>query len=148
VLNPLPITTGNPLASRWQMDSSVPEETPQGFRDEWFEYTMNFTVSANTFAQNLYIILDGDADFVLRQIEPNGYQSGTPTTQYGAYRLKDCFGNPLSDDLVSPGDVFGPIFTEIVLQKGRRVFLDWDNTQQAFELIIAVILRGCKRFPR
>jgi len=145
--NIVPISTINPLASRWQRDSSNPEETPQGFRDVWFEYTMNFTVNANTFAQNLFIILDGDADFVLRQIEPTSYQVGVPGTYfYGAYRFKDCFGNPIDDDLVTATDVYGPIFPELVLQKGKRLFLDFDNTQQAFAVNVAVILRGCKRF--
>ena len=144
--NILKIQTTNPLSSRWQRDSSLPEETPSGFRDVWFEYTMNFIVNANAFAQNLFIILDGDADFVLRQIEPNAYQTGSPTTLYGAYRFKDCFGNPIDDDLVTSTDVYGPIFPELVLQKGKRVFLDFDNTQQAFAVNVSVILRGCKRF--
>jgi hypothetical protein len=146
--NIITISTTNPLASRWQRDSSNPEETPQGYRDEWFEYTMNFTVSAETFAQNLYIILDGDADFVLRQIEPNAYQTGSPTTLLGAFRFKDCFGNPLDDDLLTSTDFYGPMFPELVLPKGKRFFLDFDNTQQAFDVNVAVILRGCKRFQR
>ena len=140
------ITTGNPLASRWQMDSSNPEETPSGSFDQWFEYNMNFTVPANTLAQGLYIILDRDADFVLRQLEPNGYELGT-TTQVGAFRFKDSFGNPLDDDLVL-SEVHGPLFTELVLPAGSRFFLDFDNTQQGFQVQVAVVLRGCKRFKR
>jgi len=143
--NIIPISTTNPLASRWQMDSSNPEETPQGYRDVWFEYTMNFTVPALTFAQNLFIILDGDADFVLRQIEPNAFQAGTPATLYGAFRFKDSFGNPLDDDLLTSVDFYGPLFPELLLPRGKRFFLDFDNTQQAFTVTIAVILRGCKR---
>ena len=44
------IITGNPLASRWQCDSSCPEETPVGYFDQWFEYNMDFLVPANTLA--------------------------------------------------------------------------------------------------
>lgn len=138
------ITTGNPLASRWQQDSSLPEETPQGFKDTWFEYAMNFVVPAQTLAQNLYIILDRDADFVLRQIEPTAYQAGAPTVLFGAFRFKDSFGNPIDDDLVTQ-EVHGPLFPELVLPAGSRFFYDFDNTQQAFQVQTAVILRGCKR---
>ena len=142
------ITTGNPLASRWQNDSSNPEDTPAGYRDQWFEYNMDFLVPANTLAQGLYIILDRDADFVLRQLEPTGYQTGTAgTTLVGAFRFKDSFGNPLDDDLVL-SEVHGPLFTELVLPAGSRFFLDFDNTQQGFQVQVAVVLRGCKRFKR
>jgi hypothetical protein len=146
--SPQPISTGNPLASRWQNDSSQPDETPSGYRDQWFQYAMNFTVPANTLAQNLYIILDRDADFVLRQIQPNGYQFGSPASgQVGAFRFKDSYGNPLDDDLVTQ-EVHGPIFPELVLPAGSRFFTDFDNTQNAFQAQVAIILRGCKRFKR
>ena len=141
----LVITTDNPLASRWQKDSSCPEETPTGYKDQWFEYALNFTVNANQYAQNLYITLDNDADFVLRQIEPTGYQAGNATVLYGAFRFRDGFGNALDEDLVTR-DVHGPIFPELVLLRGSRFFLDVDNSQQAFALVVAVVLRGCKRF--
>ena len=142
------ITTGNPLAVRWQMDSSCPEETPLGFFDQSFEYPMNFTVIASTLAQGLFITLDRDSDFVLRQIEPNAYRTGTPTTfKIGAFRFRDGFGNELSNDLITGyDDVHGPIFPEVVLLAGSRFFLDFDNTQQAFGVTLGVILRGCKRF--
>ena len=140
------ITTGNPLASRWQNDSSCPDETPAGYFDQWFEYNMDFLVPANTLAQNLFIILDRDADFVLRQLEPTAYQeSGNPDALVGAFRFKDSYGNPLDDDLVT-NEVHGPIFPELVLPAGSRFFLDFDNTQQAYTTQVAVILRGCKRF--
>lgn len=140
------IITGNPLASRWQNDSSCPEETPAGYFDQWFEYNMNFLVPANTLAQNLFITLDRDGDFVLRQLEPTGYQQGgTSTTIVGAFRFKDSFGNPLDEDLVT-NEVHGPIFPQLVLPAGTRFFLDFDNTQNAFTTQVAVILRGCKRF--
>jgi hypothetical protein len=143
------ITTGNPLASRWQNDSSNPEETPAGYRDQWFEYNMDFLVPANTLAQNLFIILDRDADFVFRQLEPTAYQVGanTPYTLVGAFRFKDSFGNPLDDDLVTQ-EVHGPFFPQLILPAGSRFFLDFDNTQNAFQTQVAVILRGCKRFKR
>jgi hypothetical protein len=146
--NIIPISTTNPLASRWQRDSSNPEETPQGYKDVFFQYAMNFTVSANQFAQNLSIILDGDADFVLRQIEPTIFEAGSPTVLVGAFRFKDCYGNPLDDDLLTSTDFYGPIFTELVLQKGKRFFMDVDNTQQGFNVQVAVMLRGCKRFQK
>jgi len=140
------IITGNPLASRWQQDSSMPEETPAGYSDVWFEYNMNVLVTANQLAQNLFITLDRDADFVLRQLEPTAYQSGgTATVLVGAFRFKDSFGNPLDEDLIL-NEVHGPIFPELVLPAGSRFFLDFDNTQQAFTTQVAVILRGCKRF--
>jgi hypothetical protein len=139
------ITTDNPYASRWQKDSSCPEETPAGYRDQWFEYPMNFTVNANALAQNLFITLDRDADFVLRQIEPVAYQSGVPGTLVGAYRFRDGFGNALSEDFIT-NDVHGPIWPELVLLAGSRFFMDFDNSQQAFNAIVAVMLRGCKRY--
>lgn len=144
--NIIPITTTNPLVPRWRLDSSNPSETPAGFRDQFFQYSMNFTVAANILAQSLFIILDRDADFILRQIEPQGYQVGSAETAVGAYRLRDGFGNALSDDLLLSTDVYGPIFTELWLPGGSRVFLDFDNTQQAYAVQVAVILRGCKRF--
>jgi hypothetical protein len=148
-LTAVQITTGNPLASRWQMDSSNPAETPAGYLDQWFEYNMNFLVPANTLAQNLFIVLDRDADFVFRQVEPTAYHylNNTPTAIVGAFRFKDSFGNPLDDDLIT-NEVHGPFFPELVLPAGSRFFLDFDNTQQAFEVQVAVILRGCKRFKR
>jgi len=139
------ITTGNPLASRWQQDSSYPEETPKGYRDEWFEYAMDFLVPANQLAQNLFIVLDRDADFVFRQIEPTAYQTGTFGAIVGAFRFKDGYGNPLDDDLIT-NEVHGPFFPELVLPAGSRFFVDVDNTQNAFQIQVAVILRGCKRF--
>lgn len=144
--NTIQITTTNPLVPRWRLDSSNPSETPAGFRDQFFQYSMNFTVAANILAQSLFIVLDRDADFILRQIEPEGYQAGASSTPVGAYRIRDGFGNALSDDLLLSTDVYGPIFTELWLPGGSRVFLDFDNTQQAFAVQVAVILRGCKRF--
>lgn len=145
--NTIPISTTNPLVPRWRLDSSNPSETPAGFRDQFFQYSMNFTVPANVLAQALFIALDRDADFILRQIEPDAFQTGVePGALLGAYRLRDGFGNALSDDLLSLTDVYGPIFTELWLPGGSRVFLDFDNTQQAFSTQVAVILRGCKRF--
>lgn len=142
----LTITTDNPLATRWQQDSSCPEETPGGYFDQWFEYCANFQVPANGLAQNLFIVLDRDADFVLRQIEPNGYPTAGPVTELvGAFRFKDSYGNPLDDDLVTQ-EVHGPIFPELVLPAGSRFFFDFDNTQNAFTTQVAIILRGCKRF--
>jgi hypothetical protein len=126
-------------------DSSCPEETPTGFRDQFFEYPMNFTVPANLFQQNLYIVLDKDADFVLRQLEPTAYQAGSVTVLVGAYRFKDAYGHSLSENLVTR-EVHGPIFPELVLPKGTRFFVDFDNTQNAFAAQVAIILRGCKRF--
>jgi hypothetical protein len=38
------------------------------------------------------------------------------------------------------------MFPDLWLPGGSRVFLDYDNTQQAFSQQIAVILRGCKRY--
>jgi hypothetical protein len=139
------ITTGNPLSSRWQRDSSCPEETPQGYRDQFFEYPMNFTVIANQLAQGLFITFDMDSDFVLRQIEPTAYQAGSSATLVGAFRFRDGFGNALSEDLVT-NDVHGPIFPQLVLPAGSRFFMDFDNSQNAFSAIVAVILRGAKRF--
>jgi hypothetical protein len=139
------ITTGNPLATRWQRDSSCPEETPAGFRDQWFEYPMNFTVGANVFAQGLFITLDRDADFVLRGIQPNAYQTGAVSTLVGAFRFRDGFGNALSEDLITQ-DVHGPLFPELTLPAGSRFFMDFDNSQQAFSVNLAVLLRGCKRY--
>lgn len=141
------ITTTNPLVPRWRMDSSNPSETPAGYRDQFFQYSMNFTVPANILAQGLFIILDNDSDFILRQIEPQGYESGGAVNgQVGAYRLRDGFGNPISNDLLLGTDVYGPMFPELWLPGGSRVFLDFDNTQQAFTTQVAIILRGCKRF--
>jgi hypothetical protein len=143
------IITTNPLVPRWRMDSTNPSETPPGFRDQFFQYAMDFTIAANIFAQSLFIILDRDADFVLRQIEADAYQTGTSAgSQLGAFRLRDSFGNPLSDDLLLLNDVFGPIFTELWMPGGSRVFLDFDNTQNGFSVQVAVTLRGCKRFKR
>jgi hypothetical protein len=144
-MTPTVITSDNPLAPRWMRDSSCPEETPTGFRDQFFEYPMNFIVPANLFQQNLYIVLDKDADFVLRQLEPTAYQAGHVTTLVGAYRFKDGFGHSLSENLVT-AEVHGPIFPELVLPKGTRFFVDFDNTQNAFSTQVAIILRGCKRF--
>lgn len=143
--NIIPIQTTNPLVPRWRMDSSNPRETPDGFRDQFFQYSMNFTVAANILAQGLFVILDRDSDFVLRQIEPQGFQAGSPQNAVGAYRIRDSFGNALSEDLLLQ-EVHGPIFPELWLPGGSRVFLDFDNTQQAFSVQVAVILRGCKRF--
>jgi hypothetical protein len=90
-------------------------------------------------------VLDKDADFVLRQLEPTAYQAGHVTTLVGAYRFKDGFGHSLSENLVT-SEVHGPIFPELVLPKGTRFFVDFDNTQNAFSTQVAIILRGCKRF--
>lgn len=139
------ITTGNPLAMRWQQDSSCPDETPAGYFDQWFEYCANFQVPANQLAQNLFIILDRDADFVFRQVEPTAYEAGDPTTLFGAFRFKDSYGNPLDDDLIT-NEVHGPFFPELLLPAGSRFFFDFDNTQQGFQVTVAIILRGCKRF--
>lgn len=140
------IVTTNPLVPRWRMDSSTPSETPYGWSDEFFQNSMNFTVPASTLAQALFIILDRDADFILRQIEVDAYESGEAAgAGLGAWRLRDPFGNPLSDDLLTSADVYGPLFTELWLPAGSRFFLDFDNTQNAFEVQVAVILRGCKR---
>lgn len=141
------ITTGNPLATRWQQDSSCPEETPPGYFDQWFEYAANFLVPAASLAQNLFIILDRDADFVFRQIEPTAYQNvaGDASILVGAFRFKDSYGNALDDDLVTH-EVHGPIFPELVLPAGSRFFFDFDNTQNAFTTQVAIIMRGCKRF--
>lgn len=106
---------------------------------------MNYTVAAGILAQGLFIVLDRDSDFILRQIEPVGFQAGSPATAVGAYRLRDGFGNALSSDLVLQ-EVHGPIFPELWLPGGSRVFLDFDNTQQAFTAQVTIILRGCKRF--
>jgi hypothetical protein len=38
------------------------------------------------------------------------------------------------------------MFPELMLPAGSRFFLDFDNTQQASQTQVAVILRGCKRF--
>jgi hypothetical protein len=147
--NTIQITTTNPLVPRWRLDSSNPSETPAGFRDQWFQYSMNFLVTASVFAQGLFIALDKDADFILRQIEADAFQLGQPPgAGLGAYRLRDGFGNALSDDLILPTDVYGPIFTELWLPGGSRVFLDFDNTQNAFSTQVAIILRGCKRFAQ
>ena len=147
--NIIPINTTNPLVPRWRMDSSNPSETPAGFRDQFFQYSMNFLVTASVFAQGLFIALDKDADFILRQVEADAFQSGTaPGGGLGAYRLRDGFGNALSDDLILPTDVYGPIFTELWLPGGSRVFLDFDNTQNAFSTQVTMILRGCKRFKQ
>lgn len=142
----LTITTGNPLASRWQQDSSCPEETPVGYFDQWFEYCANFQVPATTLAQNLFIVLDRDADFVFRGVQPTAYPVGGPTGQLlGAFRFKDSYGNPLDDDLVT-NEVHGPFFPELVLPAGSRFFFDFDNTQNGATTQVAIILRGCKRF--
>lgn len=130
---------------RWQQDSSCPEETPDGYFDQWFEYAFNFQVLANTLAQNQFVVLDRDADFVLRQIEPTGYPIGLATDLVGAFRFKDSYGNPLDDDLVT-NEVHGPIFPELVLPAGSRFFFDFDNTQQGATTQVAIIMRGCKRF--
>lgn len=143
-VNIIPIDTTNPLVPRWRMDSSNPSETPAGYKDEFFQYSMNFTVAAGVLAQGLFIILDGDADFVLRQIEPQGYTAAAPTTAVGAHRIRDGFGNALCDDLLL-NEVHGPLFPELWLPAGSRVFLDFDNTQQASSVTAAIILRGCKR---
>lgn len=148
-MNPstLAITTDNIFAPRWLKDSTCPEETPKGCRDQWFQYPMNFIVAANQLAQNLFITLDRDSEFVLRQIEPNGYQQkgGSPLTLVGAYRFRDGFGNALSEDFIT-NDVHGPIWPELVLPPGSRFFVDFDNSQQAFAVTLAILLRGCKRF--
>jgi hypothetical protein len=144
-MTPNLITTGNPFAVRWQADSSCPEETPAGYRDQSFQYPMNFTVAANQFAQGLFITTDLDSDFVLRSIEPNGYQAGNSLVLVGAFRFRDSYGNALSEDLVTQ-DVHGPIWPELVLPGGKRFFLDFDNTQNAFATTVAVILRGAKRY--
>jgi hypothetical protein len=144
-MTPNLITTGNPFSVRWQRDSSCPEETPAGYRDQFFQYPMNFTVAANQFAQGLFITLDRDSDFVLRSLEPNGFQAGNALVLVGAFRFRDGFGNALSDDLVTQ-DVHGPLWPPLVLPAGSRFFLDFDNTQNAFATTVGVILRGAKRF--
>lgn len=147
--NLITISTTNPLVPRWRMDSTNPSETPAGYQDQFFQYSMNFQVPANVLAQGLFIILDNDADFVLRQVEPSAYLVGVgPGSGVGAYRLRDGFGNAISDDLLSPVDVFGPIFPELWLPGGSRFFLDFDNTQQGSTAQVALILRGCKRFSQ
>jgi hypothetical protein len=139
------ITTDNPLAPRWQRDSSCPQETPHGYRDEFFEYAMNFTVAASSFAQDLFITFDQEADFVLRSIEPTARRNLVLIAPNNGFRFKDFAGNPLSDDLVTV-DVHGPIFPELWLPAGSRFFMDFDNTQNAFAVTVAVTLRGAKRF--
>jgi len=143
------ISTTNPLVPRWRMDSTFTSETPDGFRDEFFQYSMNFIIAASTFAQSLFIILDRDADFILREVQVDAYDSAvSPVVAgagLGAYRLRDGFGNALDDDLIRPLDVYGPLFTELWLPAGSRFFADFDNTQQAFTVQLAIILRGCKR---
>lgn len=148
--NLITISTTNPLVPRWRMDSTNPSETPAGYQDQFFQYSMNFQVPANVLAQGLFIILDNDADFVLRQVEPQGYNAaggfaGTDASE--GYRLRDGFGNAISDDLLLQ-EVHGPIFPELWLPGGSRVFLDVDNTQNGIEIQVAVILRGCKRFSQ
>ena len=134
-MTPLIITSGNPLAPRWMQNSSCPEETPPGFRDQFFQYPMTFTVGTAVFAQNLFIVLDFDADFVLRQIESNNV----------VFRFKDSYGHSLSADLVT-SEVYGPIWPELVLPRGSRFFVDVDNTQGVAPVTAAFILRGAKRF--
>jgi hypothetical protein len=144
-MTPTIITSDNPLAPRWLRDSSCPEETPTGFRDQFFEYPFSFQINASVYQQNLFIVTDLDADFVLRQIEANAYRLSNGVLVNSVYRFRDAYGNSLSDDLLT-GEVNGPIFPELILPKGERFFMDFDNTQNAFTVQVAFILRGAKRF--
>ncbi len=138
------ITTGNPLAPRWFADSTCPEETPSGYRDAFFEYPMNFIVAASIFQSGLFITLDREADFMLREIQPQAYNVAGGGI-VGLYRFRDGFGKNLSEDPLT-NEMHGPIFPELWLPAGSRFFLDFDNTNNAFSVQIATILRGCKRF--
>lgn len=145
--NIIPITTNNPLAPRWRKDSTTPLGVPAGYREQFFEYAFDFLVNAGLFAQGVFITLDRDADFVLRQLEPTAYGVGIGGTT-GAFRFRDAFGNALNDDLINPVDVYGPLFPQLILPAGSRFFCDFDNTPNAFQTQVAIILRGAKRFKR
>lgn len=114
--------------------------TPDGFRDEIYEYPFSFTVLADgkTPALNLPLQLDDDVPSILRAIVFPNCGPSLSSTQFPAFvRIRDSNGNPLSDGLVLAAGVYGlsgaananafgfPFEPEILCAPGGTIVFDF-----------------------
>jgi len=139
---------GNPYAPPWMGFTPV----LQGIRDvEWdvdlppYTVPASTIVSANANNPSLQLSIDGDADFLCREIQFVVTAGASTLPSDLRVRIRDGAGRLFTSDFIPITDLNGPLVPPWPLKHGTVVYFDYQNINGVTAITVWAVLKGWKR---
>lgn len=119
----------------------------QGYVDVAYNYVFNYSLVAGQLLNNQSVLLQNDADFILRAICFSTTDNGTFNIRIG-----DGQGYYLSDGMISSGNLSNisilptPVVPELLFAKGGSIIIDIQENTGVAPANGQILFLGVKRF--